>query len=511
LLRNHHFTRHIHREACLNPGKHIRIINLGGFLDLEKEKNTSVVDRIWDFLASVRLAIVIFALISATSVIGTILEQRTEPERNIQILSKLFGESLGPWLYDIFHTLGFMDMYRSWWFMGLLIFFSVNLVICSLERLPRIWRLTREPVKPLTEAQLMKIPLRRELVLKGTPDAVKDTVAASIKDIGFRPTEAKDEKGYQFCSEKGNFSRLGVYVTHFSILIIMIGAILGITLGFKGHLNLPEGAYSDVAFSGMDSEINLGFAVRCDNFDVDYYPESDMPKEYRSWLTILKDGKEVVKKSIVVNDPLTYEGITFYQSSYGYLSENITSSIFMIRAISREGKTSDLNLRLGDSFQIPGTPVTGRISDFSPALRIDAHGHAVTYSNQMSNPAVLMEFSESGKTILTGWILKRYPETWVLPQGHRVEFLDVWGVEFTGLQVRKDPGVWVVYLGCFTISIGLFIAFFMSHRKIWVKLVEDKRNTRVLIGATANKNRPAFERKIEKMLSILAQKQERGQ
>ncbi|MDP2752963.1 MAG: cytochrome c biogenesis protein ResB, partial [Nitrospirota bacterium] len=87
-------------------------------------------------------------------------------------------------------------------------------------------------------------------------------------------------------------------------------------------------------------------------------------------------------------------------------------------------------------------------------------------------------------------------------------FMDLWGVQYTGLQVRKDPGVWVVYLGCITIAIGLFMAFFMSHRKLWVGIVEDKNNTRVTIGATSNKNSTSFERKINKMVSLIGKKQE---
>jgi len=234
---------------------------------------------------------------------------------------------------------------------------------------------------------------------------------------------------------------------------------------------------------------------------------SDMPKEYRSWLTILKDGREVLKKSIVVNDPLTYEGITFYQSSYGFMNENIDRGIFLFRLISANGQSSDIQLRLGDSFQIQGSNISGKILNFSPALRIDEHGNAFTYANQMNNPAVLIDFSESGARTLTGWILKRHPETWQLPNGDRVEFLDYWGVEFTGLQVRKDPGVWIVYFGCIAMSLGLFIAFFMSHRKIWVKLVEEKNSTRILVGATANKNRAAFERKVDTLLSLLGRKE----
>ena len=120
---------------------------------------------------------------------------------------------------------------------------------------------------------------------------------------------------------------------------------------------------------------------------------------------------------------------------------------------------------------------------------------------QMNNPAVLIDFSEAGKHAFSGWILKRYPETWQLPDGSKVEFIDLWGVEFTGLQVRKDPGVWIVYLGCITISIGLFIAFFMSHRRLWIRASEEKNNTRIVIGAVSNKNRAAFANKIDRLIS----------
>jgi cytochrome c biogenesis protein len=57
-------------------------------------------------------------------------------------------------------------------------------------------------------------------------------------------------------------------------------------------------------------------------------------------------------------------------------------------------------------------------------------------------------------------------------------------------------------------SIGLFIAFFMSHRRIWVKLSEENNTTRVLIGATTNKNKAAFERTIDRIVSVLSKKQE---
>lgn len=471
---------------------------------MSEEKKKNLIDRIWEFLASVKLAIIVFALIAGTSIIGTILEQRADPARNIQILNKLFGESSGPAIFSFLDKLGFTDMYHSWWFISLLVLFAINLIICSLERLPRTIKIIKEPLSPLSEERIKKIQITREILLKGKPDKVKENIRTVLKTSGFNWDEVKEEKGYQYLSQKWKYSRLGVYLTHFSILIILIGVILGIKLGFNGFINLPEGASTNVVFTNNEDEIPLDFNIRCDNFDIEFYGRSDMPKEYKSWLTIFKNGKVVKRKAIVVNDPLTYEGITFYQASFGIIPNNLNNGIFLLRIVSKDGIISNLKLRLGDTFQIPNSVISGRIIDFSPALKIDENGRPFTYANQMYNPAVYINFYDSGKLKSGGWILRRYPETWQLPEGHRVEFHDYWGVEYTGLQVRKDPGVWIVYLGCILMSTGLFITFFISHRRLWIKLIEDKNNTRVLIGGITNKNRYAFEKKIDKIVSAIS-------
>jgi cytochrome c biogenesis protein len=522
---------------------------------VEKEKNTSFIDKIWDSLASIKLAIVIFAALSITSIIGTVIEQNADPDRNIRLLAKLFGQSAAPSLFRLFDNLGFMDMYHSWWFIAILLLFAANLIICSLDRLPKIVKLVKEPVKPLPDEHFKGFGIRKEIVLPGRPEKTKEVISGAVKKaLGFSLNESKETNGYQLYSQRGNFTRLGVYITHFSILVILIGAVIGIFFGFKGFLNLPEGSTYSVAFArmghrqeteeferilravegslgnlsmsaknlGMDEEtfrakmrsygiFPLGFNIRCDEFLVDFYSRSDMPKAYKSWLTVVKDGKEVVKKVIEVNEPLTYEGVTFYQSSYGLIPGGAQNGIFRFTLTSKDGKREDVNVRFGGSFTIPGTNLSGKIEDFSPALGLDERtGRAFTYAEQMNNPAVFITLSENGNRKFGGWFLKRYPETWRLPDGNVVEFHGIWGAQYTGLQVRKDPGVGVVYLGCLAMAAGLFIAFFMSHKKIWIKLIEEKNNTRVIIGASANKNRHAFEQKIDKMTALLNKDKEGG-
>jgi len=212
-------------------------------------------------------------------------------------------------------------------------------------------------------------------------------------------------------------------------------------------------------------------------------------------------GKEIKTKWIEVNDPLTYKGVTFYQSSYGLMEEG-TDIHYILRATSATGGSETFNLHMGEKFTIPGTKVEVKVEDFSPALRFDEAGRASTYSEMMNNPAVLLEI-KNGKNTYPKWVMKRYPGTGRLEEGHAVELADIWGAQYTGLQVRRDPGVWVVYLGCIIMSIGLYIAFFTSHRKVWAVLRESKGVTKVTLAGAANKGRPALERKLDKIKSLL--------
>jgi cytochrome c biogenesis protein len=75
---------------------------------------------------------------------------------------------------------------------------------------------------------------------------------------------------------------------------------------------------------------------------------------------------------------------------------------------------------------------------------------------------------------------------------------------FTGLQVSRDPGVWVVYTGFLMIIVGCYITFFMSHRQVCVDVTESDQNCRVVVTGTANKNKLANERKIQKLAQILS-------
>ncbi|MBI5195920.1 MAG: cytochrome c biogenesis protein ResB [Nitrospirae bacterium] len=474
--------------------------------DKEKTKPESspvsdISDKIWDFFTSVKLTIVILIIIALTSIIGTIIEQDAEPEKNIQLLAKFFGDSMAPTFYNIFLKLDFMNMYHSWWFIALLLLFCVNLIVCTLDRLPKTLKIINAPMKPMGETVIKTLPVKKELRVNAGLAAAKDAFLNSLSAAGFRVFEATEGDSVELYTQKGRYSRLGLYIVHLSIFLIFIGAIIGARFGFNAMLNIPEGGTSDIAYQRGGKQIPLGFTVKCNWYRTDYYGDTDMPQEFQSELVIIDSGREILTKVIEVNSPLTYKGITFYQSSYGLMSD--VEGVFILKVTPRGGQETTINAKLGDTFVIPGTNVKVEIVNFSPALAKDPMtGKLFTYNEKMMvNPAVGVRVSEPGKPEYTGWIMRRYPETGVLPDGNKITLDDYWGVEYTGLQVSRDPGVGIIYFAAIIMSLGLFMAFFMSNRKLWIRLTGEKGAVRVALGGTASKNRLSFEKDVEKILS----------
>jgi len=496
----------------------------------EKEKK-DIFESIWKSLASVKLAIFVFIILATSSIVGTIVEQGAEPTQNITLLAKFVGDSAAPTVYNIFAKLGFMDMYGSWWFVSFLILFTVNLIICSLDRLPKTWKFIQRPLKPLSESAINAQPVKRDVQIKTSMKVARDEIANVLKASRYNYSEATENESVQFYSQKFKYARLGAYVVHISLVLIFLGAVIGLRFGFKGSLNLPEGRESGYVFLSPTERMPLGFTVRCNWYKTDYYEGSMAPREYSSELTILENGKEVLTKRIEVNHPLTYKGITFYQSSYGVLSGVLDNYVtgetptdgrmttlqpsfskypnpvgqFLITVSPGNGQETRLALQRGEVFTIPGTSVKGTVIGFSPTLdrdrRTNALGTNMFFKDQLVNPAVAIEVEAPGRDKFVGWFIQGDPTIMVPGTNDTLTFNEFNGIEFTGLQVAKDPGVWLIYLACIIMAIGLYVSFFISHRKIWINISDTKKSVRIIIGGTVNRNKLNFEKEVDKLLS----------
>ena len=76
---------------------------------------------------------------------------------------------------------------------------------------------------------------------------------------------------------------------------------------------------------------------------------------------------------------------------------------------------------------------------------------------------------------------------------------------YTGLQVSRDPGVWVVYTGFILMILGIYITFFMSHKQVCVEVIADGKESRIRVAGKANKNKTAMENKVGNLSGKLAE------
>ncbi len=439
---------------------------------MSKEQN--FVDRLWDFFCSLKLAIITLILLALTSIIGTIIEQGTTPEE----MASKSGWSLD-FLNFLDKSINAFDMYHSWWFLSLMGLFAVNLICCSIKRFPHVWKTVREPKLVADDGFFRSLSNVEEVVVaKGTLDEVRDQVVSLLKGRFAAPVITEQDGKIHLYAEKGKLSRFGVYITHSSILIIFLGAMIGNVWGYKAFVNIVEGSAVDQVWPRAGKEpLPLGFSVRCDDFSVSFYEGSQRPKLFSSDLVILENGQEVLKKTIVVNDPLTYKGITFYQSSYGPAGD----SAFRFRVRERAtGQVIEASARQGEHVPLPGgasfavTNFAESYDRFGPAVQM----HVNTPDGRHGNPFI---------------VLQNFPDFDAQRGGEYIFSLLGYQQNFyTGLQVAKDPGVWVVWLGCFLMVAGSCGAFFLSHRRLWVTIQPLGKGVGVKLGGSAHRNQPGF-------------------
>ncbi len=491
-----------------------------------------IADKVWKFLSSVKLAVVLLIILAIVSVIGTVIQQNEAPERYLQEYSRA--------TVDLFEALGFFDMYHTWWFVLLLFLLTANLTVCTLDRFPHTWKIITAPLKPIDDNGLKAVPFKKELSFKGGMDQAREHAMKVVGARGYRLVESRGPGELHLMTQKGVYNRLGVYVTHVSILLIFIGALIGAFFGFKAFLNLPEGEATKVAYLRnepmwdklmaafgiaespvvLNPEVGvpampLGFFVRCDSFDVDYYVSpsgmpTGMPSEYHSTLSVFDpNGQKILNKRIRVNDPLTYHGITFYQSSYGTLPNARGKILLNIRPKDDPRSSGEtITLDLGQSIYIPSIDRTIKALDFAPyAMRNPATGEVMFYQGERDeyvNPAVPIEVYKGNSLVYKTIVLKTDSGQPYMPENYVISYRGYWGTRYTGLQVTKDPGVWVVYTGFIMLCIGPLMAFFGSHKKLWVRIQDRNGQTVMTVAGSANRNRLGFERNFNKIVEDIS-------
>ena len=452
-----------------------------------QEKTNPSKNPVWSFFSSVRLTLFLLIVIALAAVLGTVIPQQDAAQGAF--------EKLPPALAGFLRFLQLYDLYHSPWFLLLMGLLTVNLVVCSLNRLPvslRLYRLQPEPDRPGLYEDL---PPERVLVAGGSAEEEAARMEQILKKALGKPEAKKNDQAAYFRAHKGAWSYFGVYVIHAGVLVIILGAVIGSFLGFDGYVNIPEGASADrIELRGGKGVMELGFSVKCDDFNVEFY-DSGMPKLYQSDLSFLRDGQIMARGSLLVNHPMEFDGIRFYQSSYGSVPGEVVLKIL------KKGEETVKRARQGESFTIDGGKaqveilrIEGNLMRMGPAVKvgITAGDRAVSFwvfkffdAIEEQNPGITSQVPQFNAGLYKPFLFKL--------EGIETSF-------YTGLKVNRDPGVPIVGAGAFLLVAGFLLTFFSSHRQVFVRVDRRHGKTRICVAGRCNRDPVRLNREIEKIL-----------
>jgi cytochrome c biogenesis protein len=445
-------------------------------------------DAIWSALASVKLTLLLLIILAVASILGTIIPQQQSAME--------WAQRLSPSAVSFLNSLQLFDLYHSAWFRLIIGVLALNLIVCSIDRFPSSLKLYRALPQPDRTKPYENLPPQRILSVEGDLNAVSNRVAEFLKSK-YRKVESKETgKGHYVSGEKGRYSYFSVYLVHFSVLLILIGSIIGSFFGFEAFVNIPEGGMADTVTSGKSGvSMKLPFEVRCDRFVAEFY-DSGAPKEYRSDLSFIFRGKVAMQGALIVNAPITFMGITFYQSSYGTIPGK---RVWL--SISKENNPKDtaLEVEVGQLGLLPGSSAQFQVFDVrSDFMRM--------------GPAVYVVVKPSGGDEVRFWVfqnqkmirqhfpgmLEKFPK--LNPKAFKPYAFALEKIEeryYTGLQVNRDPGVPFVYTGFCMLILGLFMTFFMPHKRVWIQISKSKNKVSIRVAGRANRNQAGIEKELD--------------
>ncbi|MGE5735436.1 MAG: cytochrome c biogenesis protein ResB [Acidobacteriota bacterium] len=460
--------------------------------------------KFWQLISSIKTGVILLIVVVVVSAAGTIILQRpmTEPDEMTRAYS--------PQMLRILDATGLTNVFHSWWFVTLLVLVSLSIVAASIERFPNAWRYFSRPYK-VTDASFRRVlPTQKQLAI---PSEGQGLAAAerALRQCGFK-AEMIPGKTPSLFAERNRLSEMAVYIVHASLLLIFLGGIVDGVWGWRGYISLERGQQVTQVPLKDGGTKALPFAIRCEGAGQENYKDGS-PKRWWSKLAVMEGGREVQRKEIVVNDPLVYGGVRFYQSGYGSTGK---VEQLLLTASSREnkGQLHDIALTMNTPVQLDAD-TTVRLARFIPDYFV-RDGEVYNRSERVENPAVQMfvESKKTGKSIEV-WLPEIEGFAHNAESPYTFEAKDLQLGSFTGLQVSYEPGQWAVWAGCLLMGLGLATAFYLVHIRFWVVPVRDTHEQLMLwFGGTANKNREAFQHKFdafaEKLEQELAKQSEVG-
>lgn len=290
-----------------------------------------------------RFAVALLSILAIASIIGTVLNQN-EPLPN-------YAVKFGPFWFEIFQFLGLYDVYSASWFVLIMVFLVISTGLCLIRNTPVFLRDMKNFRSKATATSLAGMKHNALLSTKLKPEIAQQYLNVQ----GFHcTTTTKADGNILLAAKKGSSSKLGYILAHGAIIMICLGGLIdsnlaikvgtlighiipddtattansfsekshlsSSNLSFRGDVTLPEGSAADVIFLNTGKGFlvqELPFVIQLNKFSVDYYT-SGMPKNFISNVTVTSKKSGIKKEATLrVNHPLTVDGVTIYQASFG--------------------------------------------------------------------------------------------------------------------------------------------------------------------------------------------------
>jgi cytochrome c biogenesis protein len=426
-------------------------------------------------IADLRLAIILLLLIAIFSISGTVLEQGetlTFYQTNYPEDPALFGFLS----WKIILAIGLNHVYSTWWFLSLLILFGSSLTACTFNR-------QFPALKAAQRWQYYQQPRQfQKLAFSITLDNLSlSKIIPHLQNKGYKIFQ----ENQTLYARKGLIGKVGPIIVHAAMLIILGGAIWGIMTGFLAQEMVASGdsfQVKNIIEAGplAKRQIPTDWGIKVNRFWIEYTPDGNIDQFYSDLSVVKTTGEELDRKTIFVNQPLRYNGVTFYQTNWGIAGVKVqinNSPIFQL-------PMAPLNTANGGKLWGTWIPTKTDLSEGVALLVKDLQGTMILYDQQGN----LFNAVRAGSSIeINGVTLKVFEL-----------------VGSTGLQIKADPGIPFVYLGFALLMLGVIMSYF-SHSQIWV-LAQGSGSelTKLYLGGKTNRAQVSFEREL---VAIVAQLQ----
>jgi cytochrome c biogenesis protein len=435
-------------------------------------------------LSSVKLAIVLLIIITAASMLGTLIPQQRSPEEYISRYNQ--------WA-NLLQRFQLTNLYKSLWFNALLFLFALNIIVCTLKRLSPKLKKAFQPRLSVDAKDIAVLKIMEKLKKHMNLDSTREIVKKELSSRHYRVREALKENKAFLYARKRILGWFGADIVHLGILTIIAGGIISGIGGFRWNLTFSEGSILDVP--------RAEFKLKLDKFETEYYPSGGV-KDWKSTLTVFENEKPVLNKIVEVNHPLSYKGFVFYQSSYGWDWRNPSVEIL---AKKREDSSFSrkMELKIGERVKLEGEDIEVSVLEFIPDFVIGEKGQITSRSLNPNNPAAFIEGWQKEEKIFSGWIFAKFPDFDRIHSEKETdltfELRDFSAGQISIIQASKDPGVNFIWAGCTFLMIGLLFAFYWPPREIRVAMEGIGNKTEITAGGIATKSKDAFESEFAKI------------